>query len=177
MKYRIRNFFMITVLMLVLFLLQYSVLPAVPHLNAAPDLMFILTFFFAYYRGRNAGMITGFFAGLITDIFYGQVIGFNALLFVAAAMVIGYFGRFFYANNILAPAGLLVLADLSCDLIFYFVWFVLMSRFSFSSVLVRVIIPELCMTFVAGIILLKPMQFMIRRMYMYYDSPDEEDTL
>jgi hypothetical protein len=59
--------------------------------------------------------------------------------------------------------------DLLNALVYYFVWFILHSRFAFWHSLVHVIIPEFIFTLLMGIILFKPLTLLIKRMYLHYD--------
>ena len=174
MLYRIRNACLILVMLLASFLLQYSVIARFSFLRCAPNLMLILTFFFAYVRGKNSGMLVGFFAGLMIDIFYCDVIGYNMLVLVIIGLICGSLGKIFYADNIFTPMLILMLSALAYDICYYFVWFILQSTFAFGYILLHTIIPELLLTFVAGVILIKPLTFIVKKMYSYCDNDAQE---
>lgn len=167
MKQRIRNFFIIIVLIIAAFLLQYSVFIRIPAVNYAPNLMLILTFSFAYIRNKNAGMVVGFFSGLIIDIFYCEVIGYNALILLIVGYICGSLKKVYYSDSLFTQLFILSLCDLSCSLVYYFFWFILRSRFAFVHNLLYVIIPEFLFTLLAGIILIRPLSAMIRKMYLF----------
>ena len=40
-------------------------------------------------------MLTGFFCGLLTDLFFESIIGFNAILYLWVGYFSGYFTEFF----------------------------------------------------------------------------------
>ncbi|MCF0142085.1 MAG: rod shape-determining protein MreD, partial [Parasporobacterium sp.] len=75
MFYRIRNFFIILLLVIAAALLQYTVIPRIPFLGVGPNIMLIIVVAFAYARGKNGGMLVGFMAGLFMDVFFCEVIG------------------------------------------------------------------------------------------------------
>ncbi|MGI6071972.1 MAG: rod shape-determining protein MreD [Lachnospiraceae bacterium] len=166
---RIRNFFIMFILILVSFLLQFSVFILIPEINCAPNLMLILTFAFAFTRDKNAGMLVGFFSGLFVDVFYCQVIGYNALILLLIGLICGALKKLFYSNTFLSQIIILMIFDLLNALVYYFVWFILHSRFAFWHSLVHVIIPEFIFTLLMGIILFKPLTLLIKRMYLHYD--------
>lgn len=57
------------VLILVSILLQSTVCQMIAIASIKPNLLIILIVSFGLMRGRRAGMLTGFFCGLLTDIF------------------------------------------------------------------------------------------------------------
>ena len=63
-----------------------------------PNLVLIVVCMFALLRGKKAGLILGFFAGLLIDIFYGyfDVIGINALLYMYIGFINGIFNDIIY---------------------------------------------------------------------------------
>ena len=81
----------ILLILWICFLLQTTVFSMIDFLAAAPNLMLILTVSIGFMQGRTEGMLTGFLCGLLIDLFYGDVFGFYALLY----LLTGYFcGRY-----------------------------------------------------------------------------------
>ena len=176
MWYRIRNFFIISGVVLAAYLLQYSVFIRIPVINCAPNMMLMLAFAFGYVRNKNAGMLVGFFAGLLVDVFYCQVIGFNALMFMLVGFVCGALKKVYYSNSVFMHIFILCMCDIVYDFAYYFFWFILQSRFAFKYYFVHVMVPEFCFTLVMGIILIKPLTALIRRIYLYR-SINEADSI
>ena len=87
MFYRVRNFFIILILIVAAFIVQYTIIARIPFLGCAPNLLLILTFMYGYSRGKTAGMLVGFFAGLVADVFFCEVLGFHALIFLLQSFV------------------------------------------------------------------------------------------
>ena len=173
MIYRIRNFFIIAVMLVAAFVLQYTVISQMDLLECAPNLLLVLTVTYGYSRGKNAGMIIGFFGGLMADIFYCEVLGFNALILVAIGFFAALWRSRFYSNTLFIPMLILILSDIGYNLIFYFTWYVLNSEFYFVYSVIHVMIPNFLLTIVAGLILYKPLLLLNSKLYMYYDM--EED--
>lgn len=176
MKYRVRNFFIILALILAAYLLQYSAFIRIPVINCSPNLMLILTFAFGYVRNKNAGMLVGFFAGLFIDVFYCPVIGYNALVLMVVGFVCGSLKKVYYSNSLLTQIFILCCCDIACSLIYYFFWFILQSRFAFVHCLLHVILPEFLFTLLAGIILIRPLQALIKKMYLYRSDSEAESV-
>ena len=66
------------------YILQCTVFPALAISNIKPNLMLIVTASFGFMRGPREGMFVGFASGLLIDIQYGDMIGFYALIYLAA---------------------------------------------------------------------------------------------
>ena len=74
----------VTVLIIFCFLLQSTVFHAVAFGGIVPNLLIVLAASFGFMRGEKTGLVIGFFCGLLMDIFFGEVIGFYALLYMYA---------------------------------------------------------------------------------------------
>ena len=86
-----KRFLITTVLIFICFLLQCTVFHALAFGGIVPNLLIVLTASFGFMRGEKTGLLIGFFCGLLVDIFFGNTIGFYALLY----MYIGYMnGKF-----------------------------------------------------------------------------------
>ena len=170
MLHRIRNFLIIFALILVAYLLQYSVFIRIPVINCSPNLMLIITFAFGYVRNKNAGMLVGFFAGLFIDVFYCQVIGYNALMLLVVGLVCGALKKVYYTGSILTQVFIICVSNLAYSLVYYFFWYILQSRFAFGYCFMNKILPELCFTALASLILIKPLTALVNRLYIYRAS-------
>ncbi|HIV17337.1 MAG TPA: rod shape-determining protein MreD, partial [Candidatus Alectryocaccobium stercorigallinarum] len=111
------------VMILVCFLVQTTVWNLLPLGNVKPNLLLILTVSLALMRGRHTGLWVGFISGLIIDLFYGNMLGFNALIY----MYLGYFnGRFcnvFFDEDIKIPMVMVAVSGFAYNIIFYIVQF------------------------------------------------------
>lgn len=173
MLYRIRNFFIIAVMLILAYLIQYSVISNLSFLGTAPNLMLIITATYGYSRGKNAGMIIGFFSGLIVDVFFCEVIGYNALMLVTVGFLSALWRRKYYSDTLVIPLVIITLSDLGYNLVYYFVWFILRSQFYFGYSFVHIILPNLLLTFVFGLALYKPILFLNNKLYMHYETEQD----
>ena len=73
-------------LIIIAYLLQTTLFKAISIAGIVPNILMIITSSFGLMRGKNEGMLVGFCAGLIADIFFMDILGFYALVF----MTIGY---------------------------------------------------------------------------------------
>ena len=83
----------ITVLLIVIvcFLLQTTFFKSLSFLTVSPNLLVIVTASFGFMRGKKEGMYIGLLCGCLIDIFYGDYLCVNALIY----MYIGYLNGFF----------------------------------------------------------------------------------
>lgn len=139
-------------LILLCILLQSTICQMISIASIKPNLLIILTVSFGLMRGRKDGMVTGFFCGLLTDIFFESIIGFNALIYLWVGYFSGYFYRIFYDDDIKTPLFLISVCDLAYGIIQYGFMFLLRGRIQFFYYLGRVILPEVLYTLILTII-------------------------
>ncbi len=124
------------------FILQTSVFPMLDFLAAVPDVMLFLTVSIAFMQGRNEGILTGFICGLLTDLFYGDIFGFQALLYVIAGYFCGSFSQIYFDEDVKMPLLLVTVCDFVKNFIIYVSRFLLRGRLDFPGYLKGVIFPE-----------------------------------
>ena len=109
-------------------------------------------------------MVTGMFAGLMLDIFFCDVIGYHALILLIIGFISGVWDSFFYSDDLYVPLLLLILSDLFYCIVYFIVWYVLKAKFDFGYYLLHIMLPEFLLTFIAGVILYKPVSLLITRL-------------
>ena len=95
----------------------------------------------------------GFFCGLLNDVFFGNFLGFYALLLMYIGFLNGKFSRIFYPEDIKLPMALIITSDLSYGIICYILMFMLRGKFQFSYYFSHVIFPEALYTLVVTLFL------------------------
>ena len=145
----------ITVFLLILicFLLESTVFGHFAIAGIVPKLTIILTSSFGFMRGEEEGMLIGFFCGLLCDVFFGDVLGFYALIFTYIGYMNGKFCRIFYPEDIKLPIALIIVSDLSYGVLCYILLFLLRGRFDFLYYFRGVILPEALYTIVVTVVL------------------------
>ena len=121
-------------LIFICFLLQCTVFHAFAFGSIVPNLMLILTASF------------GFFSGLFIDIFFGEVLGFYALLYMYIGYTNGKFNRIFYPEDIKLPMALIIVSDLFYGVTCYILLFLMRTKFHFSYYFIHIILPEIVYT-------------------------------
>lgn len=111
-------------------------------------------------------MLTGFFLGLLNDIFFNTVIGFNALIYLWVGYFSGNFYRIFYDDDIKTPLLLISICDIVYGVIQYGFLFLMRGRIQFFFYLGRVILPEMIYTLILTIVVYQVLYAINRRLVL-----------
>ena len=137
-----KRFLITALLVIVCFILQTTIFKGIAFGGIVPNLLIVLTASFGFMRGEKTGILVGFFCGLLADIFFGEVLGFNAMIYMYVGYLNGKFSPVFYPEDIKLPLALIVTSDLSYGIICYVLSFMLRGRLEFSYYFTHVILPE-----------------------------------
>lgn len=96
---RIRRKLVYLLVILVCFILQTTVFQGLAIGSIVPNLLLIVTISFGFMRGKVAGMWTGFLCGILKDIFYGNLLGFYALIYLCIGYGAGCCMKIFMTRN------------------------------------------------------------------------------
>lgn len=132
--------------------------------NITPNILIIVTASIGFMRGNREGMFVGFFAGLLIDVFYGDLIGFYALVYMIIGYINGYFQRMFYDEDIKLPIILIGISDFVYGIVVYFFMYMLRSRLEMGFFLGHVIIPELVYTILVTLFLYQIIRVINRKL-------------
>ncbi len=145
---KFKRFLITAAIVAAAYLLQCTVFSNLELAGVKPNLLIIVTASFGFMRGPREGMLVGFAAGLMTDIQFGDMIGFYALIYLLAGFVNGLFERLYFDEDIKLPLFLIAVSEFIYGIIIYLLMFLLRSDFNFLYYLNRIIIPELIYTIV-----------------------------
>ena len=148
-----KRFIITAFLILLCFLLQCTVFQALSFGGIVPNLLIVLTASFGFMRGEKTGLLIGFFCGLLIDIFFGNSIGFYALVYMYIGYMNGKFSAIFYPQDIKLPIALILASACFYGMICYVILFLLRSRFDFTYYFMNIILPEIVYTIVVTIFL------------------------
>lgn len=148
MKYKL----ILLLMVLGTFLLQTTIMQSFSSLLVRPELMLILVVSFGFMRGKKSGMLTGFFAGLLMDLFYGEFFGLTALLYMYIGFLNGFGYKVFFDEDVKAPMLLTAVSCFGYRMALGLIRFLLGDTFSFglfvrSEVLPITISTVLCSLF------------------------------
>lgn len=140
-------------MIIICFILQNTVFQSLALASISPNLLVILTSSMGLMRGKKEGMLVGFFCGFLVDIFYGDLFGFYALVYMYIGYVNGFFNKIFYDDDIKLPMLVISASEFLYSLIVYVFLFLIRTRFNFGYYFIHIIIPELVYTIVVTLFL------------------------
>ena len=144
----------ITILIIVVcFLLECTVFKQINPFAVAPNLLIVVTSSFGFIRGKTEGLLVGFLCGLLRDVFFGDLLGFYALIYMVLGYCNGYFKQIFYDDDIKLPICLITASDFLFGNIVYLFMFVLRRRFNYFAYMKQSIMPELIYTIIITVVL------------------------
>ena len=142
-----------TIFIFACFILQCSVFGNLAFAGIIPNLMIVLTSSIGFMRGEKEGLVVGFVCGLLNDIFFGNFLGFYALIMMYIGYLNGKFSRIFYPEDIKLPLALIITSDLSLGIVCYILLFMLRGRFEFTYYFTHIILPEALYTILVTLFL------------------------
>lgn len=154
------------------FLLQSTVCKWIEFGGIAPNLLIIITSAIGFMRNEKSGLVVGFFCGILVDIFYGDIIGFYALLYMYIGYVNGKFSHVFFSEDIKLPLALISMSDLSFGFLCYVFLYFLQGKLDFPYYLFHIIIPEMVYTIVISI----GMYPALLKIYKKLDAKDRSES-
>lgn len=148
-----KRFLISALLVIVCFILQSTIFKSLSFGGIVPNLMIILTASFGFMRGEKTGLLFGFFCGLLADIFFGDVLGFNAMVYMYIGYMNGKFSSIFYPEDIKLPLVLILGSDLSYSLLNYVILFLMRGRFHIKYYFMNIMLPEMVYTIMVTLFL------------------------
>lgn len=140
------------------YLLQSSVFSYFELAGVVPDILLILVVSTAYFKGQNAGILTGFFAGLLMDFCIGDVIGIFAIFYMIIGFLNGYACKIFDKDDYLLPLGMVAVSEFVYGFFYYVSEVLLRGNLNFGHYLTRIILPRVVYTTFAAILFYKLFQ-------------------
>ena len=118
--------------------------------GVTPDLMLIFVTSVAFLRGEKPGILTGFFCGLLIDIFFGKL-GFYALIYMYIGFLVGKLNEVFYSQNIAIPITIISVSDFVYNFVLYVLLFLFRKRFDIGYYMMNTIVPGVVYTALVAI--------------------------
>ncbi|MFQ9515442.1 MAG: rod shape-determining protein MreD [Eubacterium sp.] len=146
MKHRFLKVIITGFIIIVAFVLQSFISLNTGQTVATPNLLVLVTCIFGFMRGCNYGSITGLICGLLVDVFFGDVIGLYALIYMYVGFFSGLFKKMFYSDHVFMPMLLVFSSDFIFNLACYIFRFLLRNKLDFSFYFDKIIFPEMIIT-------------------------------
>ena len=146
-----------TLLILITFILQSTVFQSLSIASIAPNLLLILTVSFGFMRGKKEGILVGFFCGILIDIFYGNLLGFYALIYMYIGYLNGFLCKVYYDEDVKVPMILTAISDLAYGFAVYGLQFMLRGRLHVMNYVWHIMLPEMIYTVLITVIRYRPL--------------------
>lgn len=141
------------------------------------NLLMITVVSFALIRGKIEGAVIGFLIGLMQDVFFGNVIGFYALLYMYIGFFGGFINRALYKDNIMIPLLVISGADLIFNLVIYIITYLFRGRTDFLYYFGNIILPELVYTTFISIFIYKLYLFINDKLNAIEKNKEDKDKV
>ena len=123
-------------------ILQSTVFGFIEIIGIRPNTAILIVVSYAILRGDAEGAAFGFFAGLLQDCFFGEIIGMHALMYMALGYASGKPFKDFFHENIFFPLILGSIGVLAYGLCFYVINFLFRGKLDFFYYFRKIILPE-----------------------------------
>jgi len=141
--------------------------------GTVPNIVLIVVASIGFLLGKKYGLIYGFIAGLMIDIFFGTIIGFYALLYMYVGFMNGFFKKILFPEDIKLPLILIVASDIVYANACYIFLFMLKGDFRYIYYLFSVILPEVVFTSVVAVILYPFMKFVFKKIEKFTEEKED----
>lgn len=142
-------------IILAAFVLQTTVFQALALADVVPNLLLIVTVACGYMGGEKEGLLVGLCCGLMNDLFFGDIIGLYALIFMSVGFLNGIFNKIYYTNDLIIPLILISISDFLYNFYYFITEFLLRGRIDFFFYMRRIILPEMVYTVLISVVLYK----------------------
>ena len=115
------NRYSLYIILAAAFLIQFLFLDHIKIAGVKPDLLVLLTVFFAVFFGPGAGVEAGFTCGLFKDIYSLDIFGVNIMLLSLAGFIAGMLGPKLFRESKLTQGLLVFVSSALCMIIHYFI--------------------------------------------------------
>ncbi|SDZ80551.1 rod shape-determining protein MreD [Lachnospiraceae bacterium NK3A20] len=143
---QLRNTVIIAVVTILVFVLQCTLMDRIRIAEVSPNLLIVLVATFSFLLGDQQGLLLGFMVGLLSDIFFGPLLGFNALVYALIGFLAGKFQRILYVEDLGFPLLLIAVSDFVYSFLNYVFLFLIRNRLFFGEFFLRIALPEMIYT-------------------------------
>lgn len=161
---------------LILFLLQTCIFTNLSFNGIVPNLMLMVVCIYGVIRGETDGIIAGFFCGLILDLLYSSVLGYNALLFMYAGYINGLMNKLYFEFEHKIAIFCVALTDILIGVVNYVILGLLKGRFNIGYFFSNIIFPEVVYT-VLLYIAVYPLIVYIEHRFIDSEKTKEEENV
>ena len=160
------------------FILQTSILPMILSSDITPNLMIIVTASYGFMFGDRKGMCIGLVCGLLSDIYFGPLIGFEAGVYAIIGYFSGKFQKILYVEDLAFPLSLIAVCDFVYGFLTFVFLFAMRNRLFMRAFLMQRMLPEMVYTLLAALPLYPLLRFLYNKyMRKKHHNPLEQGSV
>ena len=161
---KLRIVLLVFIIIISCFILQTSILPMILSSDITPNLMIIVTASYGFMFGDRKGMCIGLVCGLLSDIYFGPLIGFEAGVYAIIGYFSGKFQKILYVEDLAFPLSLIAVCDFVNGFLTFVFLFAMRNRLFMRAFLMQRMLPEMVYTLLAAL----PLYPLLRFLYNKY---------
>ena len=160
---KVRSVILVFFVIIACFVTETTILPSIAILDIMPNLMIIVTASYGFMFGDRVGILIGCVSGLLCDIFFGPLIGFQAAVYALIGYLCGKFEKILYVEDLAFPLTLIAAADLFYGFLSYVFLFMMQNRLFFRRFFLQQVIPEMVYTLLSAVLLYPLLRLLYQR--------------
>ena len=174
----LRIVLLVFIIIISCFILQTSILPMILSSDITPNLMIVVTASYGFMFGDRKGMCIGLVCGLLSDIYFGPLIGFEAGVYAVIGYFSGKFQKILYVEDLAFPLSLIAVCDFVYGFLTFVFLFAMRNRLFMRAFLMQRMLPEMVYTLLAALPLYPLLRFLYNRyMRKKHHNPLEQGSV
>lgn len=175
---KLRIVLLVFIIIIFCFILQTSILPMILSSDITPNLMIIVTASYGFMFGDRKGMCIGLVCGLLSDIYFGPLIGFEAGVYAVIGYFSGKFQKILYVEDLAFPLSLIAVCDFVYGFLTFVFLFAMRNRLFMRAFLMQRMLPEMVYTLLAALPLYPLLRFLYNKyMRKKHHNPLEQGSV
>ena len=175
---KLRIVLLVFIIIISCFILQTSILPMILSSDITPNLMIIVTASYGFMFGDRKGMCIGLVCGLLSDIYFGPLIGFEAGVYAISGYFSGKFQKILYVEDLAFPLSLIAVCDFVYGFLTFVFLFAMRNRLFMRAFLMQRMLPEMVYTLLAALPLYPLLRFLYNKyMRKKHHNPLEQGSV
>ena len=175
---KLRIVLLVFIIIISCFILQTSILPMILSSDITPNLMIIVTASYGFMFGDQKGMCIGLVCGLLSDIYFGPLIGFEAGVYAIIGYFSGKFQKILYVEDLAFPLSLIAVCDFVYGILTFVFLFAMRNRLFMRAFLLQRMLPEMVYTLLAALPLYPLLRFLYNKyMRKKHHNPLEQGSV
>ena len=175
---KLRIVLLVFIIIISCFILQTSILPMILSSDITPNLMIIVTASYGFMFGERKAMCIGLVCGLLSDIYFGPLIGFEAGVYAIIGYFSGKFQKILYVEDLAFPLSLIAVCDFVYGFLTFVFLFAMRNRLFMRAFLMQRMLPEMVYTLLAALPLYPLLRFLYNKyMRKKHHNPLEQGSV